>query len=167
MFQKFFAHGIMETKCLPGPEGRHVTTVFGPGLGPSLGSDHQVIFDSPNTGSRPGCSFGLAALSPGPDISSQNYFIAINLDSNSMRVELGGSPQGVFNGCFDFERLNGGLLEIDQIGDTLHPDQVAKGVLGGGLLVLIVHLALERDPTAVDLHLDLVTRHPDIPLQRV
>ncbi len=51
----------------------------------------------------------------------------------------------------------------DQVGDALHPGQGSHGLLGGFLLVIPVHLADEPQPALLDLDLDSVVRHRDVP----
>src|ERR1700722_17960820 len=103
-------------------------------------------------------------LGPGPHLPLEKSLASLNLDRDRVRVYFRAPQEGLFNLPLQL-RWCGQWLDSDEISDTLHTPELADHSLGFLLLILPLHVPLQRDPSLRDSDTDLPRRDVSVPLQ--
>src|SRR5438094_7082004 len=128
--------------------------------------DRELVLHFGDAGGIAGGALGIPHLGVGAHGAAQNRLVALELDTDALSIELG-AP---------FQRLPDPLLYVgrgrprphgDQVRHALDARQVADFTLRRLLLVVPVHVTLEREQPLLDLHLNPVLRHVDVPPEGV
>src|ERR1700731_2661686 len=122
---------------------------------PMLYGYRNMIYYPGNTRRLPGCAFGLLTFRPRPHRAFENDLTTIRFNGDSARVYLGAAPKGLLDLASDLGRLDARLElnRVDSAPDAFDPADRPLRVLA---LIIPLDLALERHPSLVDDHLDLV-----------
>src|SRR6266542_2375548 len=128
--------------------------------------DGEPVVDLADAGGVASGPLGIAHLGVRAYRAAQDRLIAVHLDGDVVRVERGAPLQRFLDPLFHVRR-RGPHPHRDQVRHPLDAGEVTDRALRGFLLVVPVHVTLERQPPLLDLHLDAVLRDGDVPLERV
>ena len=102
---------------------------------------------------------------PGLHRAFKNDLTTVRFDGDPARIYLGAAPKGLLDLALDLCRLDAGL-ELDRVDHALDALDPADGPLGLLALIIPRDLTLERHPSLVDNHLDLVPGKWQLALER-
>jgi hypothetical protein len=114
----------------------------------------------------PGRAFGLLTFRPRPHRAFENDLTTARFDGDPARIDFGAAPKGLLNLALDLGWLDDAGLELDRVDDALDALDPADRPLRLLALIILLDLTLERHPSLVDDHLDLVPGKWQLALER-
>src|SRR5258705_2729992 len=109
------------------------------------GTDDDPIVDLRYTGRPPGGSLCLFTFCPGSDGASEDHLAPVCFDRDTACVDLGDSPQRLFD-LAPYFRGRDLWFNFDDVGDALDPTHATDGSFSPVPLVVPFDLAFERQP---------------------
>jgi hypothetical protein len=121
--------------------------------------------DAGNAGRGPSHALGFFALDPGPYRAFEGNLAAVGFDDDAVGIELGVTPERLFNLILDLLWPDTGL-ELDHIADALDAFDPAHGIFRRLTLVLPFDSTFQRHPAVLDDDFDILPRDWQVGLNR-